>query len=126
VFLNLEISCNGEQHIWISDWFIEYKLYALQNVFITLSGAWKLGGFGFAISSSQNPGDSSNLHAFHYAVSGRSDKIRIFCIGIVFSWLKYLTSKMPLYYDDEENTNILGNIGCNILSSISRIHISIT
>ena len=72
----------GNIYYEISDWFIEYKFYALQNVFITLSGAWKLGGFGFAISS-QNPGDSSNLHAFHYAVSGTFDKIWIFCIDIV-------------------------------------------
>lgn len=53
----------------ISDLFIECKFLALQNVFITLSGAWKLGGFGFAIAASQNSDDSSNLQAFHYAVS---------------------------------------------------------
>lgn len=46
-----------------------------ENVFITLSGAWKLGGFGFAISSSQNPGDSSNLHAFHYAEYDIEDSV---------------------------------------------------
>lgn len=54
----------------ISEWFIEYKFYALQNVFITMSGAWKLGGFGFAIPASQNPGELPNQQAFHYAVSG--------------------------------------------------------
>lgn len=54
----------------ISEWFFEYKFYALQNVFITLSGAWKLGGFGFAIPASQNHGELSNQQAFHYAVSG--------------------------------------------------------
>ncbi|KAJ0024168.1 hypothetical protein Pint_07044 [Pistacia integerrima] len=37
------------------------------NVLITSSGAWKLGGFGFAITTDQASSDSSNVQAFHYA-----------------------------------------------------------
>lgn len=51
-----------------------HRAIAPENVFITLSGAWKLGGFGFAISS-QNTGDSSNLHAFHYAEYDVEDSV---------------------------------------------------
>lgn len=51
--------------------------YFLQNILITLSGAWKLGGFGFAISAAQTSGDSANLQAFHYAVRETFDMIRI-------------------------------------------------
>lgn len=41
----------------------------MQNVFITSSGAWKLGGFGFAISTDQASGNMANVQEFHYAVS---------------------------------------------------------
>ncbi|KAG5562451.1 hypothetical protein RHGRI_005249 [Rhododendron griersonianum] len=39
---------------------------APENVLITLSGAWKLGGFGFAISTDQS-GDFASTQAFHYS-----------------------------------------------------------
>ncbi|KAK4783642.1 hypothetical protein SAY86_008016 [Trapa natans] len=38
-----------------------------ENILITANGAWKLGGFGFAISTDQASGDSANVSAFHYA-----------------------------------------------------------
>lgn len=60
----------------------EYKFYTLQNVLITLSGAWKLGGFGFTISASQTYGDSANMQAFHYTVSKTSDEIRVYYIDL--------------------------------------------
>lgn len=41
---------------------------SLQNVLITSSGAWKLGGFSFAIAVDQS-GDSANVQVFHFAVS---------------------------------------------------------
>lgn len=44
-------------------------VHTLQNVLITSSGAWKLGGFGFAISTDQTSGDMASGQAFHYAVS---------------------------------------------------------
>ncbi|CAL0333165.1 unnamed protein product [Lupinus luteus] len=45
-----------------------HRAISPENVFITLSGAWKLGGFGFAISASQTPGDSSNFHYAEYDI----------------------------------------------------------
>lgn len=43
--------------------------HTLQNILITANGAWKLGGFGFAISTEQASGDFASVPAFHYAVS---------------------------------------------------------
>lgn len=52
-----------------------HRAISPENIFITLSGAWKLGGFGFAISTSENSGDSSHLQAFHYAEYDVEDSI---------------------------------------------------
>lgn len=41
----------------------------LQSILITSNGAWKLGGFGFAIPADQSSNDSGGMQAFHYAVS---------------------------------------------------------
>lgn len=46
-----------------------------ENVLITSSGAWKLGGFGFAISSDQASGDSSSLQPFHYSEYDVEDSV---------------------------------------------------
>ncbi|KHN19409.1 SCY1-like protein 2 [Glycine soja] len=46
-----------------------------ENILITLSGAWKLAGFGFAVSATQTSGDSSNLQPFHYAEYDVEDSI---------------------------------------------------
>lgn len=43
-----------------------HRAIAPENVLITLSGAWKLGGFGFAISTDQS-GDFASTQAFHYS-----------------------------------------------------------
>lgn len=58
-------------------------VYVLQNILITLSGAWKLAGFGFAVSATQTSGDSSNLQPFHYAVSGTINKININFVHLI-------------------------------------------
>ncbi|KAH9605220.1 hypothetical protein KSS87_012845 [Heliosperma pusillum] len=44
-----------------------HRAISPESVLITASGAWKLGGFGFAISSDQAAGGSLNVQAFHYA-----------------------------------------------------------
>ncbi|XVF63449.1 hypothetical protein PTKIN_Ptkin09bG0087800 [Pterospermum kingtungense] len=44
-----------------------HRAISPENVLITSSGAWKLGGFGFAISTDQTSGDLANAQAFHYA-----------------------------------------------------------
>ena len=41
----------------------------MQTVLITFTGAWKLGGFGFAVAADQSSGDLANVQGFHYAVS---------------------------------------------------------
>ncbi|KAK9092864.1 hypothetical protein Syun_027775 [Stephania yunnanensis] len=42
-----------------------HRAISPENVFITSSGAWKLGGFGFAISADQSSDDAST-QVFHY------------------------------------------------------------
>ena len=54
------------------------KCLLLQTVVITSSGAWKLSGFGFAISSDQASGDLANVPAFHYAVSELFVRVNIY------------------------------------------------
>lgn len=44
-----------------------HRAISPENVLITSNGAWKLGGFGFALSTDQAISDSSNVQAFHYA-----------------------------------------------------------
>ncbi|KAF7836381.1 SCY1-like protein 2 [Senna tora] len=52
-----------------------HRAISPENILITSSGAWKLGGFGFAISAAQTSGDSANLQAFHYAEYDVEDSI---------------------------------------------------
>ncbi|PON95167.1 Phosphorylase kinase, gamma catalytic subunit [Trema orientale] len=44
-----------------------HRAISPENVLITSSGAWKLAGFGFAISTDNTTGDAANSQAFHYA-----------------------------------------------------------
>lgn len=46
-----------------------------ETLLITSNGAWKLGGFGFAISTDQSSSDSATLQAFHYAEYDVEDSI---------------------------------------------------
>ncbi|XP_022718200.1 SCY1-like protein 2 isoform X2 [Durio zibethinus] len=46
-----------------------------ENVLITSSGAWKLGGFGFAISTDQVSSDLANVQAFHYSEYDIEDSV---------------------------------------------------
>lgn len=43
-----------------------HRAISPETVFITSSGAWKLGGFGFAIAIDQVSGDTSTFQAFHF------------------------------------------------------------
>ncbi|KAL6965937.1 SCY1-like protein 2 A [Sarracenia purpurea var. burkii] len=44
-----------------------HRAISPESVLITLSGSWKLGGFGFAISADQSSDDFANVKSFHYA-----------------------------------------------------------
>ncbi|KAF4387192.1 hypothetical protein CsatB_003267 [Cannabis sativa] len=44
-----------------------HRAISPENVLITSSGAWKLAGFGFAISTDQATSDAASSQAFHYA-----------------------------------------------------------
>ncbi|KAM2675545.1 hypothetical protein EV1_002299 [Malus domestica] len=52
-----------------------HRAISPENVFITSSGAWKLGGFGFAISTDQASGNMTNVQAFHYAEYDVEDSV---------------------------------------------------
>ncbi|EPS68984.1 hypothetical protein M569_05783, partial [Genlisea aurea] len=52
-----------------------HRAISPETVLITSNGAWKLGGFSFAISTDQSPDDSFNEHAFHYAEYDVEDSI---------------------------------------------------
>ncbi|XP_027089967.1 SCY1-like protein 2 A [Coffea arabica] len=52
-----------------------HRSIAPETILITSNGAWKLGGFGFTISTDQSSSDSANLQAFHYAEYDVEDSI---------------------------------------------------
>ncbi|EXC32462.1 SCY1-like protein 2 [Morus notabilis] len=52
-----------------------HRAIAPENVLITSSGAWKLAGFGFAVSTDQATSDTANLQPFHYAEYDVEDSI---------------------------------------------------
>ncbi|XP_059449975.1 SCY1-like protein 2 A [Corylus avellana] len=52
-----------------------HRAISPENVLITSSGAWKLGGFGFAISTDQISGDMANVQTFHYAEYDVEDSV---------------------------------------------------
>ncbi|XP_022886294.1 SCY1-like protein 2 [Olea europaea var. sylvestris] len=52
-----------------------HRALSPEAVLITSNGAWKLGGFGFAISTDQSSNDSANVPSFHYAEYDVEDSI---------------------------------------------------
>ncbi|KAK9047212.1 hypothetical protein V6N11_053062 [Hibiscus sabdariffa] len=52
-----------------------HRAISPENVLITSSGAWKLGGFGFAISMEQASSDSATVKAFHYSEYDTEDSV---------------------------------------------------
>ncbi|KAH9626464.1 hypothetical protein KSS87_006424 [Heliosperma pusillum] len=52
-----------------------HRAISPESILITASGAWKLGGFGFAISTDQLPAALSNAQAFHYAEYDVEDSV---------------------------------------------------
>lgn len=71
-----------------------------QAILITSNGAWKLGGFGFAIPADQSSSDSASVQAFHYAVSRHFYKL-VANMDIIFNSLVdyvYLMCSMHSLY----------------------------
>ncbi|KAJ0960920.1 hypothetical protein J5N97_001176 [Dioscorea zingiberensis] len=72
----------------------ESGLPCLQTVFITSTGAWKLGGFGFAISSDQASAGVTSMQPFHFAVKlsvgSSSDMFSLGCLAY------HLIARKPL------------------------------
>ncbi|GFQ00654.1 scy1-like protein 2 [Phtheirospermum japonicum] len=52
-----------------------HRAISPETVLITANGAWKLGGFGFAISSTDQSNDSAGMQSFHYAEYDVEDSI---------------------------------------------------
>ncbi|KAL0359964.1 UNVERIFIED_CONTAM: SCY1-like protein 2 [Sesamum radiatum] len=52
-----------------------HRAIAPESVLITSNGAWKLSGFGFAISTDQSSNDAASMQAFHYAEYDVEDSI---------------------------------------------------
>ncbi|KAL8485777.1 hypothetical protein ACS0TY_027887 [Phlomoides rotata] len=52
-----------------------HRAISPETILITSNGAWKLGGFGFTISTDQSSNDSASFQAFHYAEYDVEDSI---------------------------------------------------
>ncbi|KAL2497530.1 Protein kinase family protein with ARM repeat domain [Abeliophyllum distichum] len=52
-----------------------HRALSPEAVLITSNGAWKLGDFGFAISTDQSSNDSANVQSFHYAEYDVEDSV---------------------------------------------------
>ncbi|KAM7253073.1 hypothetical protein ACFE04_025691 [Oxalis oulophora] len=72
-----------------------HRAIAPENVLITSNGAWKLGGFGFAIPADQASGDSANLHAFHYAEYDVEDSVIPLQPSLDYTAPELVRSKSP-------------------------------
>ncbi|KAL3845717.1 hypothetical protein ACJIZ3_003120 [Penstemon smallii] len=52
-----------------------HRAISPESILITSNGAWKFGGFGFAISTDQSSSDSAGMQAFHYAEYDVEDSV---------------------------------------------------
>ncbi|OWM85712.1 hypothetical protein CDL15_Pgr029135 [Punica granatum] len=65
------------------------------NILITANGAWKLGGFGFAISTDQASGDLINVPAFHYTEYDVEDSVLPLQPSLNYTAPELVRSKSP-------------------------------
>ncbi|CAK7328806.1 unnamed protein product [Dovyalis caffra] len=72
-----------------------HRAIAPENVLITSSGAWKLGGFGFAISTDQASGDLASSQAFHYAEYDVEDSMLPLQPSLNYTAPELVRSKAP-------------------------------
>lgn len=72
-----------------------HRAISPENVLITSSGAWKLGGFGFAIPTDQASGDLPSSQAFHYAEYDVEDSILPLQPSLNYTAPELVRSKSP-------------------------------
>ncbi|KAI3946629.1 hypothetical protein MKW92_036371 [Papaver armeniacum] len=66
-----------------------------ETIFITSSGAWKLGGFGFAIPADQNSGELSSAQPFHYSEYDVDDSLLPLQPSLNYTAPELVRSKAP-------------------------------
>ncbi|CAI0556334.1 unnamed protein product [Linum tenue] len=71
-----------------------HRAIAPENVLMTASGAWKLGGFCFTIPSDQG-GNLASSHAFHYAEYDVEDSIMPLQPSLNYTAPELVRSKVP-------------------------------
>ncbi|GAV85165.1 Pkinase domain-containing protein [Cephalotus follicularis] len=72
-----------------------HRAISPENVLITSSGAWKLCGFGFAISADQISGNSADMQAFHYAEYDVEDSMLPLQPSLNYTAPEMVRSKLP-------------------------------
>ncbi|XP_011004854.1 PREDICTED: SCY1-like protein 2 [Populus euphratica] len=72
-----------------------HRAISPENILITSSGAWKLGGFGFAITTDQASGDLASSQAFHYAEYDDEDSILPLQPSLNYTAPELVRSKAP-------------------------------
>ncbi|XP_010477557.1 PREDICTED: SCY1-like protein 2 isoform X2 [Camelina sativa] len=71
-----------------------HRAVSPENVFITSGGSWKLAGFGFAISESQD-GNLDNMQSFHYSEYDVEDSILPLQPSLNYTAPELVRSKTP-------------------------------
>ncbi|GLT93895.1 hypothetical protein SLE2022_116650 [Rubroshorea leprosula] len=72
-----------------------HRAVSPENVLITSNGAWKLGGFGFAIATDHSSGDLANGQAFHYAEYDVEDSVLPLQPSLNYTAPEMVRSKSP-------------------------------
>ncbi|XP_050216709.1 SCY1-like protein 2 B [Mercurialis annua] len=72
-----------------------HRAISPENILITASGAWKLGGFGFTISTNQTSSELSSTQAFHYAEYDVEDSMLPIQPSLNYTAPELVRSKSP-------------------------------
>ncbi|KAI3945929.1 hypothetical protein MKW98_007278 [Papaver atlanticum] len=72
-----------------------HRAISPETIFITSSGAWKLGGFGFAIPADQNSGELSSAQPFHYSEYDVDDSLLPLQPSLNYTAPELVRSKAP-------------------------------
>ncbi|KAF9670524.1 hypothetical protein SADUNF_Sadunf13G0078000 [Salix dunnii] len=72
-----------------------HRAISPENILITSSGAWKLGGFGFAITTDQASSDLTSSQAFHYAEYDVEDSMLPLQPSLNYTAPELVRSKAP-------------------------------